>query len=157
MLLKQRDYVTLSYLRNHGRMSLTELGRKTRCPVSTLFDRIKLYNSNNIINKYTILLNYSKLGFHTRATIAIRVKKEEKIHVKSFLEKHSSVNSLYKVNNGFDFLFEVVFKHLKDMEDFIESFESKFNIKQKEVYYIIDEISRESFLLDNTIMQYLKR
>ena len=62
--------------------------------------------------------------------------------------RHQNVNSVFKVNNKFDFQLEVVVKHIKDMEDFLEKVESKFRLKDVEVHYIIEDLKREGFLDD---------
>jgi len=45
-------------------------------------------------------------------------------------------------------MIETIFKHIKELEDFIESLEEKFNIKEKQVYYLIEDIKRENFISD---------
>ena len=47
---------------------------------------------------------------------------------------------------GIYFLAELIFRHVKDMEDFTEDLENKFSILQKSLYYVIDEIERECFM-----------
>jgi hypothetical protein len=53
---------------------------------------------------------------------------------------------MYKINNGFDFLLEVVFRDISEMEDFLETVDERFKLKAKQVYYIIDDIVRENFM-----------
>ena len=43
-------------------------------------------------------------------------------------------------------MFEVVFRSICDLEDYLEKIDEKFRIEQKVVYYIIDDIKREAFL-----------
>jgi len=62
------------------------------------------------------------------------------------LQKSWHVNNLYKINNGFDFIAEFVFKSINEMENFFEDLESKFKIKSKDVHYIIEDVQREAFL-----------
>jgi hypothetical protein len=45
-------------------------------------------------------------------------------------------------------MIEGIFKHIKDLEDFMEILEEKFPIKSKQVFYIIDDIKREEFMAD---------
>ena len=82
----------------------------------------------------------------------LRVHKDSKEPIRQFLEKHVNANSLYKINNGYDFLIEGVFRHLKDVEDFLEKLEEKFEVMEKQVYYIIDDIKRETFMEDPQLL-----
>ena len=67
----------------------------------------------------------------------------------------SGAISIFRINNGFDFIVEAVFKNINELENFIESLEDKFKIKSKNVYYIIDEIKREKFMTDPRVVDLL--
>jgi len=54
------------------------------------------------------------------------------------------VNNIFKINNGYDFMVEGVFRFLQDFEDFSEDLEEKFSIKEKQMYYIIEDVKREA-------------
>ncbi len=126
-------------------MSLTTMSRKTNIPVSTIFDRLKA-NEDDLIIKHTTLINFEKLGFHTRANILIKVDRDNRLNLKDYLTKHKNVNSVFRINNNFDYMFEAIFKNIKELEDFLENIDVKFNIQNKEVFYIIEDIKKESFL-----------
>ncbi len=142
---EKNDLVILSRLRENARETLTSMSRKTTIPVTTLHKKLKDFE-NKVIKKYVALLDFTRLGFNTRAAIAIKVKREFRDQLKEFLLDNKSINSLYRINNGFDFLIEVVFKELKDVEFFVEQLENNFKLEKKEVYYIIEEIKKEEFL-----------
>ncbi len=135
----------LASFRQDARMSLTDMSKKTRVPISTIFDKLKTYQKE-FIKKHTTLIDFSKLGYNTRAKIAIKVNKDQKEEIKEYLSKNQNINSVYKINNGFDFLIEGIFVHVKDMQEFVDKLEEKFDIQDKQTYYIIDEIKREEFM-----------
>jgi len=149
--MNKKDLVVMAYLRQDSRMKLTKMSRLAKLPVSTIFDRMKQHEGG-LIKKHVCLLDFAKLGFHTRANVMITVGKSDKEAVNEHLQKSQNVNSIYKINNGFDFLVEVVFKNINEMEGFLDNLEGKFEIKQKEVHYIIGDIQREAFLSNpNTV------
>jgi len=82
------------------------------------------------------------------------VKKEDRNTVREFLTKHSSVNSAFKINNGYDFSVEAIFRNIREVEDFIELLEEKFSIKSKQVFYIIDDLKKEEFLSNPAIISF---
>ena len=43
-------------------------------------------------------------------------------------------------------MFEAVFRNLKETEEFIEAIEEKFGIIEKQVFYITEDVKRESFM-----------
>jgi DNA-binding Lrp family transcriptional regulator len=143
--VKENDIPILASLRQDARMKLTEMSRLTRIPVSTIFDKIKNHE-DGIIKKHTTLVDFNKLGFHTKAKIMLKVNKKDRDRIKEHLMNCQSTNSLYKINNGFDFMVEAIFCNIQEMEDFIDSIEDEFQIKSKQVYYIIEDLKREDFL-----------
>ncbi|MBU1205214.1 MAG: Lrp/AsnC family transcriptional regulator [Nanoarchaeota archaeon] len=153
-MINKKDLIVISYLRQNARETLTRLSRKTHIPVSTIYDKLKLHE-HELITKYTSLLDFSKLGFNTRANVMLKVNRDKRDEVKDYLIKNHNVNSVCKINNGFDFMVDVIFKHIKDMEDFIENLEQRFDIKDRQVYYVIDDIKRESFMSDPAVLEMI--
>jgi DNA-binding Lrp family transcriptional regulator len=126
---------------------LTNISRKTSIPVSTIFDKLKAHE-NGTIKKHTSIVDFSLLVYGTRANIALKVNKEEKEELKRFLMKDTNVNSFYRINNGYDYLIEAIFKNILELEDFCEKLDENFKIKTKQIYYIIEDLKREEFLAD---------
>ena len=153
-MMQKKDLVVMAYLRQNARMKLTTMSRLAKLPVSTIFDRMK-YHEGGLIRGHVCLLDFSKLGFHTRANVMLRVGKKDKDAARQYLLTNQSVNSLYKINNGYDFLLEVVMKNISDLEEFLDSIEDKFDIKSKEVHYVIDDIKKEAFMSDPNIIDLL--
>jgi len=146
-MMNQKDLKILSYLRNDARMPLTKMSKKTAIPVSTLFDRLKA-NEENVIVKHTSLLDFTKLGYNSRANITLKVDKEDKEKLKEYLVNHHCINSVYKINNGYDFMIEGIFKQIKDMELFMDELDNRFKITDKKAFFIIEDLKRECFLSD---------
>ncbi|MBD3354799.1 winged helix-turn-helix transcriptional regulator [Candidatus Woesearchaeota archaeon] len=143
--MNPKDLKIISHLRQNARMSLTKMSRKIQIPVSTIFDRLK-ESENKLIKKHTTLLDFDKLGYGARANINIKVDREDKESLKEFLLKNQSINSVYKINNGYDFMLEGIFKQIKDMEEFLDNLEERFKILDKKAYFIIEDVKREAFM-----------
>lgn len=134
----------LSVLRQNSRASLTEISKKTKIPISTIHEMLK---RQTVIRQYTCILNYESIGFSTRAKILLKAAKTNKPALIEYLMSHFNVNSLYKVNSGYDLLVEAAFPGIKDMEEFLEALECDFKVRSKQVYYIIDELAKEKFMV----------
>ncbi len=145
--MNKKDFIVMAHLRRNARETLTRMSKKTNIPVSTIYDKLKMHEGN-IITKHTCLIDFNMLGFSTRANIIIKVDRNERETILAYLLKNQHINSIYKISNGYDFLIETVFKNVKDLEDFLDSLELKFKIKDKQVYYIIEDLKREAFLSD---------
>ena len=154
-MLDKKEMVILSHLRKDARVTLTKMSKETQIPVSTLFDKLRL-QEGEIIKGYTSILDFTKLGYNARANIVLKVNKNDRKILEEFLVKHNNVNSVYRINNGYDFLLEGIFIHIKETEDFIEEIENNFKIKSKQVYYIIEDLKREEFLSSPEIIDVVK-
>jgi len=143
---KRKDLMILSHLRRDARKSLVDLSKKTGIPASTIYDRVNA-QEKGAIKKYTALLDFEKLGYHGRTYVAVKLddlrKREELLR---FLLEYDCVNSLYKINLGYHYLFEAVFKNISEAESFIDSLEERFGIDEKHIFNIIEEIRKEDFL-----------
>jgi len=144
MVIK-KDLMVISCLRQNARETLTRMSRKIRMPISTIYDRLR-YQERDLIIRHTTLLDFAKMGFNARVSIAIRVNRESRSQICQFLASHPNVNSLFKINNGYDYLIEAVFRHLKELQEFMEQIEAKFPITEKQLFYIVDDVKREDFL-----------
>ncbi len=153
-MIEKKEYLIFSHLRKDGRQTLTTMSKKTKIPISTIYDKLKLYDGD-LIRKHTCLLDFQKLGFTTIAHILVNVDKSVKEEVKEYLTCHMNVNSISRVNNNYDFLIEVVFRHLGEMEDFLDNLEEKFPINQKQVFYDIEQIKKEGFMDDPEILDVI--
>ncbi|MFH1439700.1 MAG: Lrp/AsnC family transcriptional regulator [Candidatus Woesearchaeota archaeon] len=151
---KRSDIILLSKLRNDARTTLTKLSKNTRIPISTVFDKIRSFE-NDFVTKYTSLIDFTKFGFYARANVILKIGKKHLDNVRDYLAKHPNVNTLYKINNGFDYQVELVFRDMQGLETFLWNLNTKFTIKQYIVYYIIDEIKKESFLTSKETIEMI--
>ncbi len=153
-MLSKKDLVIITHLRKNGRETLTSISKKSGIPISTIYEKIKR-SEGGIITKNTCLVDFAKLGFNTRAKVVIQANTSGKSELLSFLMKHQNVNSVYKINNGYDFMIDGVFRNMRELEDFLELLQEKFRIKKQETYFVIDDLKREAFLSDPSILDIL--
>lgn len=147
-MLKNKDLMMLSHFRNNSRISLTKLSKLTKIPVSTLFDKMKQFESISLIKKNTVLLDFKKIGFDIKNIMLLSCK-NNKEELQKFLLKHPKVNNVFKINNGFDFVIEAVFKNLNDMNEFLKQLE-RYEIIDKKEFFILEDLKREAFMSSNS-------
>jgi DNA-binding Lrp family transcriptional regulator len=154
--MKKKELMIIASLRKNARESLTRMSKDIRVPISTIHDKLRTYN-NGVIKKHTAIIDFSKLGYNTRAKVLLKVEKNQRKKVQEYLMNTKNINSLFKINNGYDFMADLVFKHIKEMEDFIENIEHKFNILNKETFYIIDDIRVEEFMSNPSLVNLVSQ
>lgn len=142
--MKQKDLKLLYHFRQNARKNLTKISRETAVPVSTIFDKLKKFEKD-FIKKHTSLLDFKKLGFNVRVFLILRVNRDQKDNLRNFLNKNSKVNSIFKINGGYDFLADVVFKDMSELCKFSDELD-EFDLIEKKEHFILDEIKQEEFL-----------
>jgi DNA-binding Lrp family transcriptional regulator len=143
-MLKRKDLLILSYLRNNARQRLTNISRRTHIPVTTIYDNVRRYEKKFII-KHASILDFRKLGFNAKTKIALKVS-DSRAELMSYLQEHPNVNSLYRTDSEFDVLAELVFRELRDVDEFLETLKNKFQVEKSLVLNITDDLKREEFM-----------
>jgi Lrp/AsnC family leucine-responsive transcriptional regulator len=142
---KATDLLIIAHLRQDARISLTQMSRQTRIPVSTIFDKIRDFKETGLIRKNTSIVSFERLGYNTKALVFLSASREERGQLVDSLKNSANVNSLFKVNNGWDLIAEIISPSFKEIEEFLERIEEKVTLTKKEVFYVIEELKREEF------------
>lgn len=141
-----KDMHIMNMLRTNAKEKLTTIAEILHMPVSTVHERIKHLDA---LKRPTYLIDTQLLGYSTSAHILLRCNKEDKQALARVLMSRPETNALFKVNSGYDFLVEAVFKNIKCVEEMIEDINDQVTIKTHHVIYTIEELARERFLVSD--------
>ena len=139
-----KDLLVLVNLRRNSRKNLTSISRDTQIPVTTVFDKVRRLNLG-IIKKHTSLLDFSRLGYNTQVNLALLCKNKKE--TLAFLKQHSNVNAIYGLERDYDYYVELIFRNLKELEEFTEKLDD-LGVKKFESHHVIEELKKEAFLTD---------
>ena len=143
--LKQKEIELLGHFRSNARATLTEMSKATRIPVSTIFDKLRQYEDGLIIKKHTTLLDFRKLGYDIKIQLLVMVDKGQREGLQRFLAIHPKVNTVFRVNNGYDFLIEAIFRDMNELDEFTRKLD-EHGIREKKEFFVMEEIKREEFM-----------
>jgi len=143
-MLSKSDIEIIGILRTDGRSKIPKIAKKMKIPLSTLYE--KLNNNKGIITKHTTLVDFRKLGYFEKVFIVIKISNRDRLPFQLYMMKNFNMNSLYKINNGHDFIIEAVFEDTREFEKFREEIEAKFGIKEIKSYTVLDDLCQEVFL-----------
>ena len=147
-----KELIIISHLRQDARENLTRISKDTGIPVSTLFDKLKKYKGN-IIKKHTSLIDFRRIGYDVHVQIMLKSRDNNKETLEKFLMSNMHVNSCYKINNGFDFMVELIFRNMNDYYNFSEKLENYSTYKNE--FFLLKELKHEDFLNDSTMIELL--
>jgi len=145
--MKEKDLQIVKHLRLNCRETLTRLSKKTGVPISTLFEKLQEYK-HHLILKHTCLIDYTQLGYDLRVQLLIKAPKSKE-QFESFIVNHCQVNSVFRINNGYDYLIEVLFRNMREFTEFLQHLD-RLGIKERKEFYILQDLAREAFLTTDT-------
>jgi DNA-binding Lrp family transcriptional regulator len=103
-------------------------------------------NINNAVKRYTVLLDYERLGYPIKAHTLIKVDKDSKIRLIAELVKSRHVDNVFRTNNMYDLIIDAYFTSLNESEEFFEKLDNDYRIKRKETHYILNEFKCNGFM-----------
>lgn len=152
-LRTKRDALLMTFFRKNARENLTQISRMTHIPVSTIFDKLHEFEKG-LIQKHTTLIDFRRLGFDIRVNMLFKVARDSRDDFREFLMGNEHINSVFRINNGYDYMIEGIFRDMSDMQRFTELLD-RFRIEAKQELFILEDLKRESFLSDEMHMKLL--
>ena len=132
-------------LREDARTSLAAISSSINSPISTIHDRVRRLQEKRVVKKFTILVDFSKLGYHHHGKLIFKVNPLQKQALFAFLKDHPAVNSLTEINSGFDFFAEIIHHNVKEYYSFLDTLHESFELTELQEFQVIEDITREQF------------
>lgn len=139
-MLSEKEFIILSKVRENARISLAEISRQTKIPVTTIYDTLNRLKKRKIIEKQVSIIDFSKIGFGTRINLILKADKKNELI--EYLKSNPNVNSIHKVSGNYDFLIDVVFSNLINYESFKDELK-KFDLTNIREHHIVEEVKKE--------------
>lgn len=133
-------------LRLNSRVNIKKIAINLNCPSSTLYDTLHKLERENII-KYTIKIDYSKIGYMIQAIIILKTTSKYANKLYLYLNNKKELNNMYCVNNKTTYCIEIICKTYQELDKFLEDIEEKNILSQINVYTIIETLHKEKYLI----------
>ena len=119
--MDENDKKILTELISNSRMPISKISSKTGIPDSTVSNRIKKLENNNIIEQYTTIINPVDIGIKVIAMIIIQTETETHENVEIELPKLDKVSQVYSISGEYDILIKVWAHTLEELNDIVNS------------------------------------
>ena len=120
--IDRKDMEIIEYLKEHGRDKISDISNSLQIPRATIFERMERLRKEGFIKKYTVDLNYEKLGYSVLAYIMIQYNPKSTIDQRSLclnLSRMSNVISASIVTGDWDIVLLTAQKSMKDLSAFV--------------------------------------
>ena len=149
MKLDTIDKKLLQLLQENARMGINELCHILGLTKTPIYERMKRYETEGIIQKYVAVLNSSKLeGMVVFCSVSLESQKLESIE--SFSKSVQAIPEViecYLMGGANDFLLKIVVKDLQDYHQFSSGKLAKIsNVAQIKSMFVLNQVKEPSAL-----------
>jgi len=114
------DMKIIKALQADARKPIIRVAREVGANEATVRRRIDKLLKKGIIERFTVVLNYHKLGRIIKAFIGLRVQPAKLREIVDHLSKHPDIQVLYRTSGDTDIFAEVIFEQMEDLKEFLE-------------------------------------
>lgn len=114
------DMKIIKCLTEDGRSTYRNIAEDAGVSEATIKNRIDKLIEIGVIKKFTVMLDYHKLGRAIKSFIGIKVQPTKLQEIVEHMSKHPDVHVLYRTSGDVDLLFEVIFERMEDLNEFLE-------------------------------------
>jgi DNA-binding Lrp family transcriptional regulator len=120
--LDKKDLQILYYLKDHSRDKISEIAIKTGIPRATVFERLEKLKREKYITKFTLEVDYDKIGYPVLSYVFISYDSNSGVEQKNLCKKLSDLDNVVScsiVSGDWDFLILSVHKSMRDLSEFV--------------------------------------
>jgi Lrp/AsnC family transcriptional regulator for asnA, asnC and gidA len=120
MSLDILDLKIIKCLNDDGRCTYRAMAEEAGVSEATVKNRIDKLMEDGVIKKFTVIMDYHKLGRAIKAFIGLKVQPAKLQEIVQVIEKNPDVHVLYRTSGDVDLLIEVIFEQMEDLNGFLE-------------------------------------
>ncbi|MET3696549.1 AsnC family transcriptional regulator [Bacillus oleivorans] len=121
MKIDSVDRKIIDELSENSRLSMSELGRRINLSSPSVTERVRRMESFGIIKKYTLEVDYEKLGLPIQCIIEATVKNGDYKSFKKLIEGLPNVEFCYRIAGNACYMLKMQFDTFGKAEEFIDS------------------------------------
>jgi len=142
--LDRTDCKIMEVLNKNSRASYAEIAEKIGLSANGVKKRIKNLEDSKMIEKYSITLNFKKLGFEWYGIQLKLAKFEQELNasIRQFFRSHPRIIFYYKYLGPWDYDIGFMARDSTELKNFINELRAKFpeELKITDVFITLDEI-----------------
>lgn len=147
MELDKTDKAIINALIENSRLSYRDIAKLLKISVATVMNRVNKLRKEKILNEFTALADYDKLGYDIHVIIDIRVAKGKLLQVEKKIANHPNVYAVYDTTGHFDAIIIARFKNRRTMDAFLKKIQSYDFVERTETKLVLNTIKEECIKL----------
>ena len=135
------DSKLMNSLLGDGRASLRSLGKKLDVSVTTVSNHLTDLEDENVIQGYTPIVDYNKLGYDVTAVIQLKVEGSALPEITDTLRQGEQMVSVYEVTGDHDIIAIGRFEDTDGMNDQIKMLLTHEDIRESNTSVVLNAVS----------------
>jgi len=126
MKIDETDRQIIDILKENAKLSTRKIAKRLNIPITTIHNRIKRLEKGEVIKRYTVVLDYKKLGLPISAYIMIQTQyphagdlKKNQETMAEKIKKFQEIEEVANVTGAVDTLAKVRIASIDELNDFI--------------------------------------
>jgi len=133
------NYKILEELSKNSRITYRKISKTLKKNPATIFKRIKSMEEKGIIKRYSIDIDFEKLGYTLNTFIKIRVTDGNQRKLGEMLRKYKNVDFVYEITGEYDLITKVRFKTAKELDNFVNEILKSKLVERTNTMLIVTE------------------
>lgn len=142
-----KDRKIIDALIDNSRQSFREVAKKLGISVVTVMKHVKKLEKDRIIEGYTAMVDYDKLGYDIDVLVNIKVAHGKYEEVYNRLKNHPDILALYDVTGDFDAVIVAKFKNRRLLDSFLKKLQVTPYIERTNTVFILKTLERKGIKL----------
>jgi len=149
MTYENLDAKLVNSLLSNGRASLRSLGDELDVSVTTVSNHLRDLEEEGVIQGYTPIVDYDKLGYDVTAVLQLKVEGSALPDVTEKLRQEKQMVSVYEVTGDYDVIAIGKFADTDGMNEQIKSILTDADIRESNTSVVLNPVTEnEQFDLD---------
>ncbi len=144
MQINQTDKRIINALIKNSKASFRDIAKDAKCSAVTVMKKIHMMQKFGLIKKYSVVLDYEKIGFDVTVIIDVRVSKGKLFLVEKKIATHPNVMSVYDNTGEFDVSVIAKFKSRASMDLFLKNLQSYEFVERTQTKLVLNTIKEEN-------------
>ena len=140
MTIDETDQKIIDSLVENSKLSYRQIAKKLMISAATVMHRVQRLEAIGIIKKYTVNLDYEKLGFDIAVCIDIRVAKGKLFEVERQIAKLPNAQAVYDITGAFDAIVIAKFHNRKELDTFVKKIQTYDFVERTETRLVLNTI-----------------
>jgi len=153
------DQRILETLQASGRKKNADLARELEVAPSTMLERVRRLEGNNVLKGYRAIIDPEKLGLNVQAFISVNLYRHDAAHIREFeevLRRIPYVHACYHLSGRFDYLLHIAARDLNQLGKLVKKeIASLPGFGKSETFLIFSEVkSDEGWPIEDDLFTY---